>query len=81
MYWDYSLYYVYRWHNSQWLEMVENRSVEDDMGASYAPDQDIDPYVQGTEALDRPEYMFAGTQASQLALFNELLVNIYLTTC
>ncbi|KAF6024299.1 KIFAP3 [Bugula neritina] len=49
----------FRWHNSQWLEMVENRSMDDDMVGSYAPDHDIDPYIQGTEALDRPEYMFA----------------------
>lgn len=40
--------------------MVENRSTEDDMMGGYAPENDIDPYVQGTEALDRPEYMFAG---------------------
>lgn len=53
--------FVVRWHNSQWLEMVENRSVEDDVNAGYGgPEQDADPYIQGTEALDRPEYMFAG---------------------
>lgn len=41
--------------------MIENRSIEDDMVAGgYPPDGDYDPYVQGTEALDRPEYMFAG---------------------
>lgn len=50
----------FRWHNSQWLEMIENRAMEDEMVAGYGPADAFDPYIQGTEALDRPEYMFAG---------------------
>ena len=58
----YCLYKCSRWHNSQWLEMIENRSVEDDLTTGYggADPDDADAYIQGTEALDRPEYMFAG---------------------
>lgn len=62
----YSILYCgccYRWHNSQWLEMVENRAVEEEMvgyGGAPGPDDSLDPFIQGTEALDRPEYMFAG---------------------
>ena len=42
--------------------MIENRSVEDDLTTGYggADPDDADAYIQGTEALDRPEYMFAG---------------------
>ena len=40
--------------------MVENRVIEDEMTSAYGTHDSMDPYIQGTEALDRPEYMFAG---------------------
>lgn len=41
--------------------MIENTAVEEEMAGGYGPDDHLDPYIQGTEALDRPEYMFAGS--------------------
>ncbi|XP_046371421.1 kinesin-associated protein 3-like [Haliotis rufescens] len=50
----------FRWHNSQWLEMVETRQLED-FNEQYLYQEDgYDPYIQDTDILDRPE-LFYGT--------------------
>ncbi|KAK3581891.1 hypothetical protein CHS0354_024204 [Potamilus streckersoni] len=45
----------FRWHNSQWLEMVESRQLED-MNDPYI--DAYDPYLQDTDILDRPDLFY-----------------------
>lgn len=50
----------FRWHNSQWLEMVETRQVTD-MGDPYMyPEEGYDPYLQDADILDRPDLFYDG---------------------
>ncbi|KAK3792823.1 hypothetical protein RRG08_038553 [Elysia crispata] len=51
----------FRWHNSQWLEMVESRPADDDYGdyAGYPDDGPMyDPYLQDADILDRPDLFY-----------------------
>ncbi|XP_052673915.1 kinesin-associated protein 3-like [Crassostrea angulata] len=48
----------FRWHNSQWLEMVETRQVTE-MGDPYMyPEEGYDPYLQDADILDRPDLFY-----------------------
>lgn len=51
----------FRWHNSQWLEMVETRQVTD-MGDPYMYPEEYpegyDPYLQDADILDRPDLFY-----------------------
>ncbi|XP_055896459.1 kinesin-associated protein 3-like isoform X2 [Biomphalaria glabrata] len=50
----------FRWHNSQWLEMVESRQVDEFADPSYMyPDEPgFDPYLQDADILDRPDLFY-----------------------
>ncbi|KAL1022826.1 hypothetical protein UPYG_G00032860 [Umbra pygmaea] len=56
----------FRWHNSQWLEMVENRSMADD-GNLFMYEDDGDPFMYGDDGetflhnrdiLERPDLFY-----------------------
>jgi len=54
----------FRWHNSQWLEMVESRQMdENDLMYGSLPDDSgfIGPFIQEADILDRPD-LFYGSQ-------------------
>ncbi|KAL5012631.1 hypothetical protein ScPMuIL_011182 [Solemya velum] len=48
----------FRWHNSQWLDMVESRQLEDMNDAYMYPDDGFDPYIQDSDILDRPDLFY-----------------------
>lgn len=48
----------FRWHNSQWLDMVETRQAEDMSDSYMYPDDNLDPYIQDADILDRPELFY-----------------------
>ncbi|XP_070538501.1 kinesin-associated protein 3-like isoform X1 [Ptychodera flava] len=47
----------FRWHNSQWLEMVESRQMDDSDGLMYG-DEGYGPYIQESDILDRPDLFY-----------------------
>ncbi|XP_071153872.1 kinesin-associated protein 3-like [Mytilus edulis] len=47
----------FRWHNSQWLDMIETRQM-DEMADQYYGDEGYDPYLQDTDILDRPDLFY-----------------------
>ncbi|XP_006812486.1 kinesin-associated protein 3-like [Saccoglossus kowalevskii] len=47
----------FRWHNSQWLEMVESRQMDDNEGMMYG-DEGYGPYIQESDILDRPDLFY-----------------------
>lgn len=49
----------FRWHNSQWLEMVETRQAEDFSDGYMYPDDSLDPYLHDADILDRPDLFYA----------------------
>ncbi|KAK7502598.1 hypothetical protein BaRGS_00006173 [Batillaria attramentaria] len=48
----------FRWHNSQWLDMVETRQAEDMSDGYMYPDDNLDPYLQDADILDRPDLFY-----------------------
>ncbi|XP_069120818.1 kinesin-associated protein 3-like isoform X1 [Argopecten irradians] len=48
----------FRWHNSQWLEMVETRQMEDMADPYMYPEDEYDPYLQDADILDRPDLFY-----------------------
>ena len=54
----------FRWHNSQWLEMVETRQMDDD-SLMYSDDV-LGAYIQDADILDTPDLMYSpgGTYAN-----------------
>ncbi|XP_074655810.1 kinesin-associated protein 3-like isoform X2 [Tubulanus polymorphus] len=48
----------FRWHNSQWLEMVETRQMEDMNDAYMYGDDGIGSYIQDADILDRPDLFY-----------------------
>ena len=54
----------FRWHNSQWLEMVETRQMEDNEAYMYG-DEGFENYIQDTDILDRPD-LFYGAPGERL---------------
>ena len=47
----------FRWHNSQWLEMVESRQMED-MNDAYMYGDEGFGYIQDADILDRPDLFY-----------------------
>ncbi|CAH1786263.1 unnamed protein product [Owenia fusiformis] len=47
----------FRWHNSQWLEMVESRQMDENEAYMYG-DEGIGSYIQDTDILDRPDLFY-----------------------
>ena len=56
----------FRWHNSQWLEMVESQQMEDE-GYMYA-DEGYGPYIQDSDILDRPDLFYGAPGMCGLSL-------------
>lgn len=48
----------FRWHNSQWLDIVETRQAEDMSDGYMYPDDNLDPYLQDADILDRPDLFY-----------------------
>ncbi|XP_026871724.2 kinesin-associated protein 3a isoform X2 [Electrophorus electricus] len=46
----------FRWHNSQWLEMVENRQIDDVEPFLYGDEGE--PFLQGGHLLERPDLFY-----------------------
>ena len=49
----------FRWHNSQWLEMVETRQMEDFKDGSLYADDNFEAYLQDADILENQD-MFYG---------------------
>ncbi|NXK64655.1 KIFA3 protein, partial [Sylvietta virens] len=47
----------FRWHNSQWLEMVESRQMDDSEQYLYGDDP-IEPYIHEGDILERPDLFY-----------------------
>ncbi|KFP02362.1 Kinesin-associated protein 3, partial [Calypte anna] len=47
----------FRWHNSQWLEMVESRQMDDSEQYLYG-DDGIEPYIHEGDILERPDLYY-----------------------
>ncbi|KAG2461296.1 KIFA3 protein, partial [Polypterus senegalus] len=47
----------FRWHNSQWLEMVENRQMDENECLIYGEDG-IEPYIHEGDILERPDLFY-----------------------
>ena len=50
----------FRWHNSQWLEMVETRGYEEMQEPYMYPEEGYDAYLQDADILDRPDLFYPG---------------------
>ncbi|KAK6313764.1 hypothetical protein J4Q44_G00152230 [Coregonus suidteri] len=48
----------FRWHNSQWLEMVENRAMGDD-GEPFMYGDDGEPFMHNGDILERPDLFYS----------------------
>uniref|UniRef100_A0A8B9RA13 Kinesin-associated protein 3a n=1 Tax=Astyanax mexicanus TaxID=7994 RepID=A0A8B9RA13_ASTMX len=47
----------FRWHNSQWLEMVENRQMDEAEPFMYGDEGE--PFLQGGDILERPDLFYS----------------------
>ncbi|XP_027019194.2 kinesin-associated protein 3a isoform X1 [Tachysurus fulvidraco] len=47
----------FRWHNSQWLEMVENRQMDE--VEPYLYGDEGEPFLQGADILERPDLFYS----------------------
>ncbi|XP_015261687.1 PREDICTED: kinesin-associated protein 3 [Gekko japonicus] len=47
----------FRWHNSQWLEMVESRQMDENEQYLYGDDP-IEPYIHEGDILERPDLYY-----------------------
>ncbi|CAI5776534.1 kinesin-associated protein 3 [Podarcis lilfordi] len=47
----------FRWHNSQWLEMVESRQMDENEQYLYGDDR-IEPYIHEGDILERPDLYY-----------------------
>lgn len=53
----------FRWYNAQWLEMVENRQM-DDAGEPFLYEEDGESFIGSRDFLERPDLFYsAGTEA------------------
>ncbi|MBN3302304.1 KIFA3 protein, partial [Amia calva] len=48
----------FRWHNSQWLEMVENRQMDEAEPFMYG-DDGIEPFIHEGDILERPDLFYS----------------------
>nr|KAF6413447.1 kinesin associated protein 3 [Molossus molossus] len=49
----------FRWHNSQWLEMVESRQLDEGEQCLYGEER-VEPYIHDGDILERPD-LFCGS--------------------
>lgn len=54
----------FRWHNSQWLEMVENRQMDEVEPFLYGDEGE--PFLQGADILERPDLFYSAGHKSRL---------------
>lgn len=54
----------FRWHNSQWLDMVESRQVEDE-GFMYGDDV-LGAYIQDADILDHPDLFYGSSGITRI---------------
>uniref|UniRef100_A0A8D2LBQ6 Kinesin associated protein 3 n=1 Tax=Varanus komodoensis TaxID=61221 RepID=A0A8D2LBQ6_VARKO len=47
----------FRWHNSQWLEMVESRQMDENEQFLYGDDR-VEPYIHEGDILERPDLYY-----------------------
>ncbi|KAK2494481.1 hypothetical protein MC885_010841, partial [Smutsia gigantea] len=47
----------FRWHNSQWLEMVESRQMDESEQYLYGDDR-VEPYIHEGDILERPDLFY-----------------------
>ncbi|XP_078603734.1 kinesin-associated protein 3-like isoform X3 [Branchiostoma floridae x Branchiostoma japonicum] len=57
----------FRWHNSQWLEMVESRQMDDSDALMYG-DEGFGPYLHEEDILDRPDLFYTHADADGMIL-------------
>lgn len=50
----------FRWHNSQWLDMVENRQMDE--AESFMYGDEGEPFLQGGDILERPDLFYSAGQ-------------------
>ncbi|XP_025112407.1 kinesin-associated protein 3-like isoform X2 [Pomacea canaliculata] len=67
----------FRWHNSQWLEMVETRQAEDFSDGYMYPDDSLDPYLHDADILDRPDLFYAPASSSSETMQDQAQTNGY----
>ncbi|KAE8611311.1 hypothetical protein XENTR_v10012405 [Xenopus tropicalis] len=48
----------FRWHNSQWLEMVESRQLDENEQYLYG-DEPIEPFIHERDILERPDLYYS----------------------
>lgn len=53
----------FRWHNSQWLEMVENRQMDEAEPFMYGDDGE--PFLQNGDILERPDLFYSAGYIGQ----------------
>uniref|UniRef100_A0AAY4CK61 Kinesin-associated protein 3 n=1 Tax=Denticeps clupeoides TaxID=299321 RepID=A0AAY4CK61_9TELE len=51
----------FRWHNSQWLEMVENRQMDE--GEPFMYGDDGEPFIHDGDILERPDLFYSADGA------------------
>uniref|UniRef100_A0A2K6EIF0 Kinesin associated protein 3 n=1 Tax=Propithecus coquereli TaxID=379532 RepID=A0A2K6EIF0_PROCO len=69
----------FRWHNSQWLEMVESRQMDESEQYLYGDDR-IEPYIHEGDILERPDlfYNSDGLIASEGAISPDFFSDYHL---
>uniref|UniRef100_A0A8I3MLD3 Kinesin associated protein 3 n=2 Tax=Canis lupus familiaris TaxID=9615 RepID=A0A8I3MLD3_CANLF len=61
----------FRWHNSQWLEMVESRQMDESEQFLYGDDR-IEPYIHEGDILERPDLFYNSGKMITKAKLNSL---------
>lgn len=59
----------FRWHNSQWLEMVESRQMDESEQYLYGDDR-IEPYIHEGDILERPDLFYSSGKMITKAKIN-----------
>lgn len=69
----------FRWHNSQWLEMVESRQMDESEQYLYGDDR-IEPYIHEGDILERPDLFYSsdGLIASEGAISPDFFSDFHL---
>jgi len=70
----------FRWHNSQWLEMMDSHRLEDD-AMLYGDDRPGgNVYLQDADDLDRPEFYY-GSQGNAIELHSSFVLSLLVESC
>lgn len=48
----------FRWHNSQWIDMIQNQQFEDDEDDYMYSDDPYTPYIHEEDILNHPELYY-----------------------